>query len=42
MNSAIFMSSIIPKRFWRRVERYQSDYLIWKKWLKQNGQSLKF
>lgn len=30
------------ERFWRRVERYQSDYLIWKKWLKQNGQSLKF
>ena len=30
------------ERFWRRVDRYQSDYLIWKKWLKQNGQSLKF
>lgn len=30
------------ERFWNRVSRYQRDYLIWKKWLKQNGQRLKF
>ncbi|MEG2136591.1 MAG: SprT family zinc-dependent metalloprotease [Clostridia bacterium] len=27
-------------KFWQRVARYQPDYLLWKKWLKENGQML--
>lgn len=27
-------------RFWSLVERYQPEYALWKKWLKQNGASL--
>lgn len=27
-------------RFWARVARYQSDWAVWKKWLKDNGRLL--
>lgn len=27
-------------KFWKRVSLFQSDYLIWKRWLKENGRIL--